>query len=92
MYLDEFDGGTFSKPALQERQYSITQSGLVIPRLRESEFSQPELDILNFLDSLGYWTSFYEIRDRLKYLGKWAVSCTLSYLISLGYVRERIAW
>jgi len=91
MYSDEFGPLPCSR-ALQEREYKITNLGRTELPVVKSPFNTAEKDILNLLESTLDWTDFAEIRSKLKYLGKWAVSCILSYLISLGYVRERLAW
>jgi hypothetical protein len=91
MFTDEFDSHPYCT-ALQEREYRITQSGIVTPLLNQSSFNLTEVDILKYLEVQGDWIDFGSIRSRLKYIGKWSVSCILSYLISLGYVQERITW
>lgn len=91
MFTDEFE----SKPcacALQERAYRITllgRSQFLIPR---AELNQTDRDILRILIPTWDWTNFGYIRANLKYMGKWGISCILSYLISLGYVQERITY
>jgi hypothetical protein len=91
MYIDEF-GRLPCACALQEREYKITNLGRTELPVVKSKFNLAEKDILNLLESTLDWTDFGPIRSNLNYMGKWAVSCILSYLISLGYVRERIAW
>ena len=91
MYLDEFESYPYCT-AHQEREYQITLLGRAQFLVAGIELSQADRDILLFLIHTWSWTDFNEIRSALKYLGKWSVSCILSYLISLGYVRERIAW
>ena len=89
MYLDEFERKPCSA-ALQEREYSLTNLGRTELPVVKSRFNLAEMDILKVLDQSKGWTDFGTIRSALKYMGKWSVSCILSYLISLGYVRERI--
>jgi len=91
MYLDEFDSHPYCS-ALQEREYSLTNLGRTELPVVKSKFNLAETDILRVLESSIGWTDFMPIRSRVEYIGKWSVSCILSYLISLGYVRERIAW
>jgi len=91
MFIDEFERHP-CVPALQEREYSITNLGRTELPVVKSKFNLVETDILRVLDRSIGWTDFSEIRSGLKYIGKWGISCILSYLISLGYVRERIVW
>jgi hypothetical protein len=89
MFIDEFDSHPYCT-SLPERVYAITNLGRTELPVVKSRFNLVEKDILELLEPKLYWTDFSEIRSRLKYIGKWSVSCTLSYLISLGYVRERV--
>jgi len=89
--MSEFESKPCSN-SLQEREYSLTNLGRTELPVVKSKFNQTERDILELLEPKLYWTDFSEIRSELKYIGKWGVSCTLSYLISLGYVRERIVY
>lgn len=87
--MTEF-GLYFAGETVPERLYSITNLGRTEFPVVKSKFNQAEKDILELLEPKLYWTEFSEIRARLGYMGRWTVSCILSYLISLGYVRERI--
>jgi uncharacterized membrane protein len=88
----EYKSWGFPVPDLQERQYKITYIGILQRLGPFKDLNAVELDILNYLNNKKDWIDFSSILDQVRYISKWTVSCILSYLISLGYVQERIYW